>query len=452
MAEQDERPCNNSLVCPLCLDIFEKATLLACGHTFCKVCLQNLDKIKRKNASSLVCPLCRRESALGRGRVDGLPPNITVNSLVDDFNNNKFLSSERGKETPPVPAAGTGRARHSPSSSWGLMMPPVDESASGRSILAPPIPPRIPKSPIPARPAMKLPVDNPGDVIRTDAAVSSSTSQGLYAVPNRLLAPKRAPLTILKEVDLPAGIRDMALFAPETVILVYGSSLHGAQRFRLTGEETMSFQKLGAIRSVAMLSDRRAVVSLGKEAIQECDINGKPTDRQFRFKNYTKYYYVCRDHRDNLYAINGNPEIYSFVLGKEKPVRVIPTGKMIPSQICVTKSGAVVASSGTTSISIVAVFGSDGCVGSCINSQENEEFLFPAVDPLDHVFVASVKPRTGLLVLSRYKLKGTQLTDYTPYRALKLIPTAETWCKLVCLSPKLLALASMTKKLYFIQI
>ncbi|XP_041454192.1 uncharacterized protein LOC121407279 [Lytechinus variegatus] len=438
MAEAEEISCNRSLICPLCLDIFDKATLLFCGHTFCKACLQNLDNIKRKNPNHLTCPVCRRKCMLGNSKVNGLPPNNTVNSLVDDYKNHKSLSAssflvhssveKRQQDTKikPVPAIRKMRV--------GVPSSGSEQPSS--------IPPKVPDRP-------RRSVDNN----RTDLAVSASPSIGNYEVPSHFLEPPRkVPLIILKVVDLPAGIRDMALFAPETVLIVYGSSLHGAQLYKSTGDHREHFHNLGAIRSVAILTDGRAVISLGKEGIQECNIDGKLTARQFRYKNFTKYYYVCCDHCNNLYAVNGNPEIYSFVLGKDAPERVIPTGKMIPSQVCVAKSGAIIVSSGTATLSIVAIFDKNGCIGSCVNSLENEEFLYAAVDPLDHVFVARVRPRSGLMLLSRYKLRGTQLTDFTQYMALNIVPTTETWCKLVCLSPRLLAFASMTKKLYFIKI
>nr|XP_054767993.1 E3 ubiquitin-protein ligase TRIM56-like [Lytechinus pictus] len=85
MAEQGEDPLKSSqnLICPLCLEMFKDATLLTCGHTFCRICLENYDETQREVAD-MACPLCRVTTKLDKERVAGLPANVTVNSLVDD--------------------------------------------------------------------------------------------------------------------------------------------------------------------------------------------------------------------------------------------------------------------------------------------------------------------------------------------------------------------------------
>ena len=86
MAEKvDEFPSSSqSLVCPLCLDIFEDATLLTCGHTFCRKCLQRYDA-SHQDLDHMVCPLCRKITKFSDNRVEGLPANVTVNGLVDEY-------------------------------------------------------------------------------------------------------------------------------------------------------------------------------------------------------------------------------------------------------------------------------------------------------------------------------------------------------------------------------
>eukprot|EP00057_Strongylocentrotus_purpuratus_P026414 XP_011680888.1 PREDICTED: E3 ubiquitin-protein ligase Midline-1-like [Strongylocentrotus purpuratus] len=88
MAEkQEEGDVPNSsqgLTCPLCLVIFEDATLLtSCGHTFCRPCLRKYD-LSHQDLDHMVCPLCRTVTKLSSNRVDDLLPNVTVNGLVDD--------------------------------------------------------------------------------------------------------------------------------------------------------------------------------------------------------------------------------------------------------------------------------------------------------------------------------------------------------------------------------
>ena len=90
MAEmREESPSSSqSLSCPLCLDIFEDATLLTCGHTFCRKCLKKYDA-SHQELVHMVCPLCREITEFSDRRVEGLPANVTVNGLVDDYHSTR---------------------------------------------------------------------------------------------------------------------------------------------------------------------------------------------------------------------------------------------------------------------------------------------------------------------------------------------------------------------------
>eukprot|EP00057_Strongylocentrotus_purpuratus_P026413 XP_011680887.1 PREDICTED: E3 ubiquitin-protein ligase Midline-1-like [Strongylocentrotus purpuratus] len=82
--EEDVPNPSQSLTCPLCLGIFDDATLLtSCGHTFCRPCLRKYD-LSHQDLDHMVCPLCRAVTKLSTNRVDDLLPNVTVNGLVDD--------------------------------------------------------------------------------------------------------------------------------------------------------------------------------------------------------------------------------------------------------------------------------------------------------------------------------------------------------------------------------
>ena len=83
MAERREI---ESLMCSLCLDVFEDATLLKCGHSFCRRCLDSYDQCQPHVKDSIPCPLCREETDLDPARVAGLSSNVSINSLVDEFN------------------------------------------------------------------------------------------------------------------------------------------------------------------------------------------------------------------------------------------------------------------------------------------------------------------------------------------------------------------------------
>eukprot|EP00057_Strongylocentrotus_purpuratus_P001591 XP_001200022.2 PREDICTED: E3 ubiquitin-protein ligase Midline-1-like [Strongylocentrotus purpuratus] len=90
MAEktEKEKPTRSSenLTCPLCLEIFDEATILtSCGHTFCRKCLKNYD-LSHQDLDHMICPLCREITKLSANRVDDFLTNVTVNGLVDNYN------------------------------------------------------------------------------------------------------------------------------------------------------------------------------------------------------------------------------------------------------------------------------------------------------------------------------------------------------------------------------
>ncbi|XP_030836875.1 E3 ubiquitin-protein ligase TRIM71-like [Strongylocentrotus purpuratus] len=85
-AEEEKAPSSpENLTCPLCLDIFDEATILtSCGHTFCRKCLKNYD-LSHQDLDHMICPLCRNTTKLSAKRVDDFLTNVTVNGLVDDY-------------------------------------------------------------------------------------------------------------------------------------------------------------------------------------------------------------------------------------------------------------------------------------------------------------------------------------------------------------------------------
>eukprot|EP00057_Strongylocentrotus_purpuratus_P018958 XP_011673432.1 PREDICTED: tripartite motif-containing protein 45-like [Strongylocentrotus purpuratus] len=84
--EQEKAPSSSeNLTCPLCLDIFDAATILtSCGHTFCRKCLKNYD-LSHQDLDHMICPLCRKITKLSANRVDDFLTNVTVNGLVDNY-------------------------------------------------------------------------------------------------------------------------------------------------------------------------------------------------------------------------------------------------------------------------------------------------------------------------------------------------------------------------------
>ncbi|CAF1393820.1 unnamed protein product [Adineta steineri] len=70
-----------TLTCPICMDLFDDPRLLPCSHTFCCKCLRSTIT----NHLSIVCPLCRSRFI---GQI--LPINRIVLSLVEQFRKEKL--------------------------------------------------------------------------------------------------------------------------------------------------------------------------------------------------------------------------------------------------------------------------------------------------------------------------------------------------------------------------
>jgi hypothetical protein len=70
-----------TLTCPICMDLFDDPRLLPCSHTFCCKCLRSTIN----NRSFVICPLCRSHFI---GQI--LPVNRIVLSLVEQVRQEKF--------------------------------------------------------------------------------------------------------------------------------------------------------------------------------------------------------------------------------------------------------------------------------------------------------------------------------------------------------------------------
>ena len=68
------------LTCSVCFNLYEKPKYLSCHHSFCKTCLEMMQR-----QSVIICPMCRKETTISAGGVKELDDNFFIGSLVDDL-------------------------------------------------------------------------------------------------------------------------------------------------------------------------------------------------------------------------------------------------------------------------------------------------------------------------------------------------------------------------------
>ena len=84
----------DDLVCPVCMEEFDRPKVLQCKHVFCTPCLT---KVLYRN--KLVCPICRDEKVFGGGTgIECLPEPLIISHMQEKIT--AFLSS--GQNTGPV--------------------------------------------------------------------------------------------------------------------------------------------------------------------------------------------------------------------------------------------------------------------------------------------------------------------------------------------------------------
>ena len=84
------------LTCSLCLELFREPKTLKCLHSYCKECLNELTRTSNKH-DTLLCPLCRDETAIPKSGIEGLPTNFFIKNLLEvaelKSNNENLLCS-----------------------------------------------------------------------------------------------------------------------------------------------------------------------------------------------------------------------------------------------------------------------------------------------------------------------------------------------------------------------
>lgn len=265
-------------------------------------------------------------------------------------------------------------------------------------------------------------------------------------------AVQNGSLTIVKKVDLPDNLFGMAALSQDSVVVGYGGNRKGSDCFSLSGDQKQHLKSnVGHIWGIACLSHGQTAVScdntcrvygmLGVGAGMHCTVTES-----------SRYLRLCSDRHSNIYAVNGNPDIFIFNGTYAKKVKV-STGRTKPLQICVTSSGVMVTNT-CIRPSTVTVFDQAGHEGSSIESTGHHDYMFAAVDDQDRVLVARLGCWLSVLRLTRYTLDETTLVEETTFKQIKLPHKANrwgVWCYMVSLTPNLLAFAN-GPHLYFIEI
>nr|XP_054755966.1 tripartite motif-containing protein 5-like [Lytechinus pictus] len=265
-------------------------------------------------------------------------------------------------------------------------------------------------------------------------------------------------LTIIRMISLSGSIQDITRMSKDTVLAVYGSSKPGSDRVCVSGKVDQHLPAdVGEVCSIASLTDNRSVVSQQSHTVRIFNPDGSPTGVKYTCKSGSYFLRTCSDQVDNIYAVNGNQEIYIY--GGEDPNReqqVIPithTRDFKPEQISVMKSGVMVVTTRGSKPGAITFLDQNGHVIRSITASHRHEHLYTAVDTMDRVFVAGVRLSSNCLTLSMYELWDKTLNRLMNPTDISLSHTIGNMstCSLQCLTPSLLAF-SRQKQLYFIEV
>ena len=89
----DKKNMEDTLTCPICLEIYKHPRNLLCGHCFCTTCLFMI-----KVNNSIICPICRNPTKFSNqfSLIDLNVNNIIV-SIIDNSNLDTKKSIKRSK-------------------------------------------------------------------------------------------------------------------------------------------------------------------------------------------------------------------------------------------------------------------------------------------------------------------------------------------------------------------
>ena len=486
------------LLCPLCLEIFDNATLLLCGHTFCFACLKQYDNL---SLDHLICPLCRQITKLQENRLEGLLPNIIINALAEDIRQPECV-----KDRMPQPTVKGGNLGMVNSTTDDMHKNcDHDKEHTGKAS----------QEDYPAAVAMEIKekskyedtasgiskraasfeglpltnnywaeeVDGAKDDCREQGHVSTVLTQHelqkyyrqtICYLYHRVYPIKKIDghleVTAINLLDYCAG---MASVKKNTVSIAYGN-IKGCDTFKLVRNDIATRRRLktekiaiykeqflshseGTMHDIAVLPDGRRVVSKGYDKIQVYSPDGHPTDIEFKTGFSTWYNRLCTDNKGNIYTVNGTQVVHIFNVDSKEERRIslnLSHDQPGPRQICVTSDGKMVTTTCHMEPSRIALYSNEGNLLDSLTCFVKGQHFYTAIDDQDRLFVAEVNWGYGCVTLSVYRLRagGFTFREEIGRIPIKRLGYLE-WCYMVCLSAgkhsTLLAFANCDH-LYFI--
>lgn len=260
-------------------------------------------------------------------------------------------------------------------------------------------------------------------------------------------------VTVVKIPRRSCNVNGMAAQSKDSVVVGFGWDGKGSDCFSVSGDKTQHLKAaVGNVCDITFLSDGKSVVSLGNNTGRVYDPDGTQTDTKYTFIQGLGHACLCTDQQDNVYVVNGNPSIYIFKGNTKDPHTVVPTGEILPLQVCVTKTGVMVTSTCNFTRGRITVYDKTGSVGSSIvaagsdNDEDNEdgECLYAAVDERDRVLIARVRRWSSVVSLTRYSLEGTKLVEEVAFGDVTIQHQIDMacWCYIVTLTPKMVVFAN----------
>ena len=255
---------------------------------------------------------------------------------------------------------------------------------------------------------------------------------------------------IQKVVNLSSEVRGITRLSEDSILVGYGNSRSGADKVEINGSVQRCTTNNVYYYDIAHQSNSKIVVSTGFKNLQFYSAKDWSCISDIRISNETGIFctYVSVSSENEIIAANIKDRIHIFDPTGSSRKHSIATLEQ-PCQALATKSGVIVSSSCSMSPSIVRVYDRDGKSGDPIAAKEGEH-LYPAVDGVDRVFIASVNQPAGRIQITIYRPEGLKLQKVIEFEELEL-KLNSAWCYLVSVARNTLAFACGTK-VYFLTI